>query len=84
MVTHIFDQTGTFQAAYAAEDWCRANGYSIGSAERGSPRGLLKGDYVIAKWRNLSKAERAALHGTMEGDMRNGPVVIRLRGEVKP
>lgn len=34
-------------------------------------------------WMPLPTPPSAALHGTMEGDMRNGPVVIRLRGEAE-
>lgn len=40
--------------------------------------GLLYGDWAIAKWRNLSPAERKQLDGRMEGDFRHGPVTIRI------
>ena len=73
-----FTQTGTFAACMAAEQWCLDNGYSVGSMQAGSPRGLLQGDWLISKWRNLSSVERKALHGTMTGDMRNGPVLIEI------
>ena len=33
----------------------------------------------IAKWRNLTPKERSELHGTMDGDFREGPVVINLK-----
>lgn len=75
----VFEQAGDFLAMYAAEDWCRLNGVSYGSAERGSPRGLLRGDFNISKWRNLSLQDRADLHGRMTGDMRNGPVMIEMQ-----
>ena len=75
----VFDQKGTFEAMYAAERWCRDNGVSFGSSCAMSPTGLLRGEYRIAKWRNLSAKERAQLDGTMSGDFRNGPVTIRLR-----
>ncbi|WP_267122940.1 hypothetical protein [Xanthomonas sacchari] len=74
-----FNDTGDFAALRAAEAWCRDRGVSYGSQQRGSPIGLLVGDYAIAKWRNLSTAERAALHGTITGDTRTGPVVLRIR-----
>lgn len=79
MITETFTQTGTFAAMYAAEAWCAERGISVGSSERGSPRGLLYGDITIAKWRNLDKHERAELDGEMTGDMRNGPVRISIR-----
>lgn len=75
----VFDQKGTFKALDAACQWCRDNGVSFGSSSATGPTGLLRGDYVIAKWHNLSKVEREQLDGTMSGDFREGPVVIRLR-----
>lgn len=65
----------------AAEEWCRNRGVSYGSSQRGSPRGLMVGDYDIAKWRNLSPKEQRQCHGTMTGDMRVGPVVVRIDGD---
>ncbi|MBB5875857.1 hypothetical protein [Xanthomonas sp. 3498] len=79
-----FNDTGDFAALRAAEAWCRERGVSYGSQQRGAPIGLLVGDYAIAKWRNLSKAERAALHGTITGDTRNGPVVLRIKISTLP
>src|SRR3546814_4375627 len=75
----VFDQKGTFNALEAARQWCRDNGVSYGSSCAMSPTGLLRGDYCIAKWRNLTPKERKQLDGTMSGDMREGPVTIRLR-----
>ncbi|WP_206078656.1 hypothetical protein [Allomesorhizobium camelthorni] len=46
--------------------------------QRGAPRGILFGLYDIAKWKNLSSADRRALHGVMTGDMRNGPVSVEI------
>ena len=75
-----FDQKGTWQAKEAAEAWCKENGISVGQSSADGPTGLLFGDYAwIAKWRNLTNQERADLHGTMEGDFREGPVIIKLK-----
>lgn len=76
----VFDQAGDFNAVAAAEAWCAARGLSVGRMERGQPRGLLFGDFDIQKWHNLSAVERRALSGRMTGDMRNGPVVVEVRG----
>lgn len=77
-----FNQKGTFQALYAAQDWCREHGISFGQSSCAGPTGLLFGAYDwIAKWRNLTPKERADLHGTMEGDFREGPVIILLKDE---
>lgn len=75
---HTFVATEDFAATREAEAWCKARGISVGTMQGPDPRGLLVGDFFIAKWRNLSRDERAALHGTMTGDGRNGPVHINL------
>lgn len=74
----FFNEAGDFKAMYAAEAWCAENGISVGSSERGNPRCLMRGDFAIAKWRNLSAAERKECHGVMTGDMRNGPVTVEM------
>lgn len=75
-----FNQKGTWRAKEAAEAWCRENGISVGQSSADGPSGLLFGDYKwIAKWRNLTRQERDDLHGTMDGDFREGPVVIILK-----
>ena len=79
-----FDQKGTFEALYACQRWLTANGYSYGSTCCAEPVGVLKGDYVIAKWRNLTRQERAELHGTVDGDFREGPLVLRLKAGFGP
>jgi len=76
---HVFEQQGDFAALNAAQDWCKENGISYGSNQRGAPVGLMRGDFLISKWRNLSKAEIDQLDGTMIGNMRNGPVVITMK-----
>jgi len=73
-----FDGSGDFIALDAAHAWCREHGISYGSLQRDDPVGLMVGNYEIAKWRNLSSAERKRLDGTLTGDKRNGPVFIRL------
>lgn len=73
-----FPQIGYFRACRLAEEWCKENGISVGPMQRGDPRGLMRGDISIAKWRNLNDQDRAELHGQMTGNMREGPVVITL------
>lgn len=77
-VMKTFSETGDFEASRAAEKWCHQNGISIGIPQRGAPRGLMYGDCAISKWRNLGIHEKAAMHGTLTGDMRNGPVFLRI------
>lgn len=81
MLTIVFDQPGDFEACNAAEKWCHDRGISVGEMQGPAPRGLLVGDFWIAKWRNLNAAEKRALNGRMTGDMRHGPVTITFDGD---
>lgn len=80
----LFAITGDFAATRAAEDWCKAHGISVGTMQRGAPRGLLVGDFDISKWRNMNRREIAALHGQLIGDGRNGPVRVQLFDNCPP
>lgn len=77
--TKTFDQEGTFQALYAAQNWLRENGYSYGSTCREEPIGVMKGEWDIAKWRNLSRQDIAGLDGALFGSARNGPIKLKLK-----
>jgi hypothetical protein len=78
----VFEQTGDFAAFRAAEKWCRDNGISHGSMERRNPIGLMRGDWTISKWSNMTRKEQSECHGTMtaEAGFRNGPVTITIKG----
>lgn len=72
---------GDFSANDAAEAFLRERGFSVGSMQRGDPRGIMFGDCDIAKWRNLSASERTALHGVLayrNGSARGGDAIIRI------
>lgn len=84
IICKVFAETGEFRAMYAAEAWCEENGISVGRSERGKPRGLLYGDFDIAKWHNLRKWERESLDGTLTGDARHGPLVLKIRSPHPP
>jgi hypothetical protein len=81
MFTKTFSESGAFQALYAAEKWLAQNGYSFGPSCAMHPMPVLKGDFIIAKWKNLTKKEVAQLDGKVEGNMREGPVRIVLKSE---
>jgi hypothetical protein len=79
---HFPNDGEDFSAMRAVERWCERNGYSIGRTQRGSPIGVLKGDYDIQKWRNLSKQQRADLDGVItwkDGTPRDGTAVLTLK-----
>ena len=78
MMVVRFDQAGTFKAIHAAEQWCREHGVSYGPTDRSHVRGLMVGDFLIAKWHNLTAKERHECHGTITGDGREGPLVLRI------
>lgn len=80
----IFHDAGDFCALRAAERFLASAGFSVGSGCKGCDTGILFGDWVIAKWRNLTRSEQAVLHGVMTGDRRNGPVMIRLTVHCPP
>jgi len=66
-----------FTALYAAEKWCRENGFSVGRHQAHAPCGLMRGDFDIQKWRNLRKDDIAALDGILLYQ-RGGPAVLHL------
>ena len=76
-----FNDEGDFQAYYEALDWLDQKGISYGPSCAMSPIALLFGDHSIAKWRNLTSAERAEVHGTMTGNFRHGPVTISIKSQ---
>lgn len=78
-VIAVFGESNEFAACRAAEAWCESQGISVGPSQADGPRGLLWGDFQIAKWRNLTPAERKACHGLMTGNMRHGPVTVTVK-----
>lgn len=69
-----------FGALYAAEKWLSERGYSVGPGCVTGPRGILHGDWAIAKWRHLTLTERAQLHGELHFE-RDGAATVLLRHE---
>lgn len=72
---HTGEDFSGYNAARAALEGA---GFSVGTMQRDNPMGLLFGEYAIAKWRNLSDADRDELHGFVRGDCRNGPMTAHL------
>lgn len=82
MFKMTFNDTGTFKAWYACQNWLDKNGYSYGATSCRAPGvGVIKGDYCIAKMHNLTKDEIQQLDGMVTGDFRDGPVVLTLKAE---
>ena len=77
-----FESSKEWHALMLADQFLKSNRYSRGDMQRGAPMGILKGDYVIGKWRNLSECEKYQLDGRVEAEsFRNGPVVVFLKDE---
>jgi hypothetical protein len=79
MFTKTFSEPGTFNALSSAQSWLTDNGYSFGPSSAMKPIPILKGDFVIAKWKNLTKGEIAGLDGKLDGNMREGPMTVTLK-----
>lgn len=77
-MTITFNNSGTFAAYHAACAWLKENGFSYGSMSGFLPTAIKRGDWAIAKWKNLTAQERRDIDGTIEGDFREGPVVVKL------
>lgn len=73
-----------FVAMAAAEGFLQSRGFSVGPMQADEPRGIMFGNFIIAKWRDLAPHERHQLHGVMTGDMRFGPVKIELYKSATP
>lgn len=80
--TRVFKGVGkpAFTAVWAAEKYLKRLGYSYGSMCYDEPIGIAKGlGRYIAKWYNLSPADKARLDGVMESDdFRDGDVKVTL------
>ncbi|PHR61815.1 MAG: hypothetical protein COA43_01200 [Robiginitomaculum sp.] len=52
---------------------------SLGTLERDAPRGIMPDDWMVLKWKNLSRSDRDLLHGVYQRQERDGPTTITLR-----
>lgn len=80
ILTFVAD--GDYKAYKMAQNWCEQSGYSYGSMQADAPTGLLKGNFEIAKWRNMTQKERDALAGILDAPgrtYRTGPVFVRIK-----
>ena len=77
--TKTFSEPGMFKALDAAEKWLTENGYSYGPGSAMDPVPVLQGDFITAKWKNLTIKEVAQLDGKIVGNYREGPVTVTLK-----
>lgn len=77
-LSRTFIDAREFAAKHAARQYLGDRGFSVGRWQAHAPCGILFGDYDIQKWRNLSPADIAALHGIMKGDGRHGPITVTI------
>ena len=74
-----FNNWGTFKAYYAAQKYAEKQGYSVGQMCGHHTLGLKRGNWIIAKWKNLSPLEKLDIDGHItSGDFRKGPVVVEI------
>lgn len=76
-----FNSELAFRAYTKACEFARSLGMSVGSLQSSAPTALIRGDVLVAKWRDLSRDERAQLDGVIVGDKRNGPVTVHYRSQ---
>jgi len=50
-------------ATYNAEKWLTDNGFSYGPGSVDGPAGVIKGDAIISKWRNMTRTEQKSMDG---------------------
>jgi len=74
----VFHGSAAHEAYSSAKRLMKRAGFSVGPTQRGAPTACMFGAYLVSKWRNLSRDERAGTHAVIEGDGLNGPVRIRL------
>lgn len=76
----VFEGKKDFEAFYKARDFLKSIGFSVGSMQRDDPIGIRRGDWDIAKWRNLSEDDMSKLDGTIKGNKREGPLTVHITG----
>ena len=82
------EEEGDFSTYRKAEEILKAEGFRTGSMCSPEPTGFAPADQYeyIAKWRNISPAERKLVHGVIVqagGSFRNGPLEIVYFEDVK-
>ncbi len=72
---------GVFSGIHEAEAWCKAQGFSTGVMCGAEPIGIKRGFFTIAKWNNLSEADRGLLDGQIEpmDDFRNSGAIVKIK-----
>lgn len=69
-----------FSAANDAEAFLAERGFSYGPGCAASRKAavMFGRNWAIAKWRNLTPLEQRRSHGVIEGDRRDGPIILRI------
>ena len=81
------EEEGDFSTYRKAEEILKAEGFRTGSMCSPEPTGFAPADQYeyIAKWRNISPAERKLVHGVIRpagGSFRSGPLEVIYFGDV--
>jgi hypothetical protein len=69
-----------FSAINEAEAFLAERGFSYGPGCAASRKSavMFGRNWTIAKWRNLTPLEMRRCHGMLEGDRRDGPIILRI------
>ena len=81
-----FNEVGTFQSYYAANEHVKSEGHTTGSMCGSEPIGFAPADRYeyIVKWQNIDPADRKLVRGVIiqkEG-FREGPVEVVYFGDI--
>lgn len=64
-------------AKRAAEAFIREQGWAVGPSDVTGRRGVMfNGDYIVAKWKNLTPAERTACDAVLVGGGQTGDRIL--------
>ena len=70
---------------WEAQRWLSKNGYSYGSSSIDGPTGVVKGEgHYIAKWRNMSSSEKAAMDGKLYTDRDSSARLVLRKAPLEP
>lgn len=69
-----------FSALNDAEAFLGQRGFAYGPGCAASRKSavMFGRAWTIAKWRNLTPLEQRRSHGVIEGDRRDGPIIVRI------
>lgn len=85
-----FKEDGLHNSYRLCEMWLHQNGYDYSSSDAMNPTAITIGDYYENpaefphKWHNFTNEQKKKVDGVIVGDMRFGPVIVKIFNTVTP